>query len=815
MILECSKRILALGLCAVLLPCASLAQQSTPEPTADGEIEEIIVTARRREENPQLVPVAVTALSAEDLQERMIFDIEDLGEFAPNVTMTSGTGDWRQIVIRGIGGGSANNRDSFGAGVYIDGVFIPGNSAAYMSTLAVERTEVLRGPQGTMFGKNTTGGAVNIITERPGPDFDASIVLRAGDFGQRDIRASVNLPIIDEKLFFRGALALEHDDGYYTELTTGKGYDDNERRELYLSTRWLANEHWTVDVTGQYSDRPRNGRGGNCNFISRTFFNGTLHESGGGGDFESACDASRDAGPYNFYSDIDGFLDVTSTRLFAIATWDSDGPTGRLDSSSVKLSAAFHEATQQFLAERDWTIERLLSIGRFVSPSGEEIERGSEVSSFEAIYQATALSGRFDLILGYNYFSDETFPESEDCGALYGTVAGTGQSVVCSSPTGLYVDILPLNITGRSAVPRGQEGFADNSSNAVFFHGTFDLTENLFVDFGGRWTSERRGFDSLTWTPLNAPQGRENLIHELNDNTVSVFEQDVGEWEFFTSAAGLSWRLANSRFANLDEGIAYISYSSGFNSGGFNFGIPQELLGAFYAYGPEDVQAYEIGFKSTWGGGRVRFNIAAFLTDYADKQVRIFVENAEELFGDPDVGFTDNVAEVEITGVEIETSLRTNSGFVFQAAASYLSNKFTEYNSFDPDQGLPLDLSDAFIQDLTPDYTLSATVLYTFNLPDGATLTPRAGVYWQDDHDYAQQFTDSPASDCTQEAYSKFNARLTWANAGRNMQLALFGTNITDELILRTCSQSAVRGRSLQYSAPARWGIEATVLFGQ
>jgi hypothetical protein len=104
----------------------------------------------------------------------------------------------------------------------------------------------------------------------------------------------------------------------------------------------------------------------------------------------------------------------------------------------------------------------------------------------------------------------------------------------------------------------------------------------------------------------------------------------------------------------------------------------------------------------------------------------------------------------------------------------------------------------------------------TFNLNGGSTLTPRIGVYWQDDYDYSGGLTkDSPPSDCSQEAYSKFNARLTWRNRAGDRRLALFGTNIGDELILHSCIMSSITGRRIQYKAPARWGVEATFLFGQ
>ena len=714
----------------LLLSTPLFAQELAPAAASRGLIEEIVVTSRRRNENLQELPLSIAAFSAEDLQTRMIYDIEDVGEFVPNVTMTTAAGEVAKIVIRGIGGGSADPRVPSAAGLYIDGVYVPSSLGAYMSTLDVERTEVFRGPQGTLFGKNTTGGAVNVITKRPGPDFEGSIVLRIGEFEQRDARISVNLPVIDDKLFARAALALEHNDGYYQEVTTGKGYQDRELRALYSSWRWLVNDHWTVDFTGQYAEQPKSSWGGKCNYAGRTRNNGDRHESGGGGDYEAACNASKAAGNYRFISDLDGFTDITQAGLIGAATWDSNGPTGRLDNASVKFSAAVRERTFRGLRDLDLSSERLHSIGAFITPSGAVFGRHTETSSMELLFQGIAVDGRLDFTLGYHYLKDAESPEGQNCVELYDTVVGTGQSVTCSNAGGTYNEAVPFNITGRGPRPTGGQVFSENAANALFFHGTFDLSERFFVDFGGRWTSERRKFRAIEWWPSNVLLGRENIVNELNDATVNTFEQGDDRWEAFTPMASISSRLPTENLDALDEGIVYFSYSEGFNSGGFNYGLPVEILGDFYRYGPEDVKAYELGFKSTWGGGKLRFNLAAFLTDYTDKQVEIVAELGEELFpDDPFIGFTDNIAEVEIYGLEIETQLRTDGGFLFEAAASSLTNEYSEYRSFNSDLGVLVDLRSLNIEDLTADYTLNAAAQYTFTLSDGSTLTPRLGVY--------------------------------------------------------------------------------------
>ena len=181
-------------------PTAVQAQSAS----AAAMLEEVIVTARRREESLQDLPLSVQAITADAMQAQGIYNLEQITEFVPNVVLTE---DQRKndtrFYVRGIGGGFSNPAQVFGVGAYIDGHYLSGSLGAFMSTVDVERVEVLRGPQGTLFGKNTTGGAVSLISAKPGPDFDSYVTLRAADFGETGVRAMVNTAITEN--VFSGA----------------------------------------------------------------------------------------------------------------------------------------------------------------------------------------------------------------------------------------------------------------------------------------------------------------------------------------------------------------------------------------------------------------------------------------------------------------------------------------------------------------------------------------------------------------------------------------------------------------------------------
>jgi outer membrane receptor protein involved in Fe transport len=239
----------------------AVGQQSA---SAAAMLEEVVVTARRREENLQELPLSIQAITADAMQAQGIYNIQQVTEFVPNVVLAEDVrkNDTR-FFVRGVGGGFSNPAQVFGVGMYVDGHYMSGSLGAFMSTVDVERVEVLRGPQGTLFGKNTTGGAISLIAAKPGPDFDSYVTLRAAEFDQTDIRAMVNTPITDN-LFFRGNIASEQNDGYYYNRFNGEYTGGTDQQSVGLALRWLVSDSWTLDarLNAAY-DRDEN-QGGQC-----------------------------------------------------------------------------------------------------------------------------------------------------------------------------------------------------------------------------------------------------------------------------------------------------------------------------------------------------------------------------------------------------------------------------------------------------------------------------------------------------------------------------------------------------------------------
>jgi outer membrane receptor protein involved in Fe transport len=239
----------------------AVAQQSA---AAAAMLEEVVVTARRREESLEQIPMAVQAITADAMQAQGIYNIMQITDFAPNVVLQE---DQRmndtRFYVRGIGGGFSNPAQIFGVGMYVDGHYMSGSLGAFMSTVDIDRVEVLRGPQGTLFGKNTTGGALSLITAKPGPDFESYVTLRAASFGETGIRAMINTPVTDN-LYFRGNYATETTDGFYFNKRTGEDMGGTDQESIGLALRWEPSDSWTIDAKLLASYDRDDNQGGQC-----------------------------------------------------------------------------------------------------------------------------------------------------------------------------------------------------------------------------------------------------------------------------------------------------------------------------------------------------------------------------------------------------------------------------------------------------------------------------------------------------------------------------------------------------------------------
>ena len=810
---------------------------------AAGMLEEIVVTARRREESLQDLPLSIAAITADAMQAQGIYNIQQVGEFVPNLTFAeSDRANNTRIFIRGIGGGHPDPTFPYGTGLYIDGHYIPNSTGAYFSTLDIERVEVLRGPQGTLFGKNTTGGAVNIITTKPQPEFGASALVRAGDFGQLDARGMLNLPLSDTASL-RVSAASTESDGTYWNRFLNEPVDFKDQTAMTAALRLTPGDHWTLDATVMNSTQ----RDGN---LGRACFPGSGNWSRGrdthfyvGGDpigtgppvatpglieATAECALSNTMGPRVNASGTHTFSNVDQDGVFFGARWDSGGEVGVLDNLAIKQIASTREIRYHYYQERDYTPFDMRGIGTF----GDDAF-WSETTSYEFLAEL-GVNERLDIVTGVNYFDEVSSSGGRGCYDTFKSnfdPANPDVDIPCEPYNGLVFDQLPDReaITGI-ALGGGtkmatQNASVYNTSIGIFGHLNYALTDSWTLELGVRHTTEDRDFHNIEFALSNTsnnggPYGTNNFDAIMNDRSVNQLGfYNEGSATFSETTPMISFSRAFEGGDTLDSGMLYFQYAEGFLTGGFNSEINTKsdplLLSQFLTFQPEHVSNYEAGFKGSFADNRVQIASAVFFMDYTDKQDSITIDNSDGRFsGDPAFGVVTNVSEVEIYGIEFELRSNPWDGGFISADLGYLFNEYSVYNSLDSDTLQLIDLSEAVIEDYSPEWTLNWRVEHQFNLANGATVTPMFGAYWQSDYDWdADLITDAPSA-CFQPAYSKLRARLTYEPAAANYEVSVFGNNIGDETIFEGCSGNS--GGLMQYrlAAPAAWGVEFNYRWG-
>jgi iron complex outermembrane recepter protein len=544
-------------------PPAQEEEQARPPDEAEQVTEVIYVTARRREEPLQTTPIAVTAITPDDLEERNITDLQEITTAAPNLKLDSVTYSsmTARTYIRGIGQDDSVVTADPGVGIYIDGVYLGRAQSALQAINDVERIEVLRGPQGTLFGRNTIGGAINIITATPeGGAFSGNVMLRAGDYDLLESRLSLDFPLTD-KLFARLSTATVDSDGYMTNAFDGGDRNDRNLTGGRLALRWLVGDSFTGDLAVDYTEQDRKAQIGECRYTGRGALVGIANIFG----FRQACEATaNDGDPFLGAAD---FLDTDES--------EATGFTLKLNWVGSRLSllstSAYREADSLLALDLD-----LSAVSYFTQVAGVD---------YEQVSQEVQLNGggdRYQYTAGVYYFREE----------VLGTAVTTTLAQFPATPFIPAVNALNSDVVAEP----------DNESIAAYGQADFELGERFAITAGVRYTEESKDISYLS-----------RLF--LTDTIAADFDQGQ-DFEEVTGLLSASYELS-------DRVFGYASASRGFKSGGFN-GRPLPGQGSLEPFEPEFVDAYELGLKSTLAGGQLTLNGALYYNDYQDLQLTIF-----------------------------------------------------------------------------------------------------------------------------------------------------------------------------------------------
>jgi len=688
--------------------------------------DEIIVTARRREENLLDVPIAVSAFSGEALELRGALDLTDIGNITPNTTLETsrGSNSTLSAFIRGIGQQDPVSGFEPGVGIYLDDVYLNRPQAAVLDIYDVERIEVLRGPQGTLYGRNTIGGAVKYVTKRLPQEFALSARATVGTYDQADGVLTVSAPI-GEIVRVGGSVARLSRGGFGDNLTTGL---ENYNKDVWAARGTLELGGYgapvSVRISGDYSRDKSDPRGGHRiipGLLSGAPVLDNVFDTRGG-----LVDPKQDIEAYGLAMNISVDLSDTLT-LRSISAWRKDDTLTPIDFDALPA------------ADVD------VPGGYFNEQVSQEVQLLVDAGPFSGMVGAYYLDATADTLFDVRLFT-----------TLSGLTAFTNAAV-------------------------------DTETYAIFGDFTYDLSEQLSLSVGGRYTWDKRTANILRQNYLG---GGSPFFGGAGVAFGAASTNFSGQRDFkkFTPRISLSFKPTP------DDNI-YASFSQGFKGGGFDprgvganapdlngNGIRGENdeVAAFLSFRPESVDSYEVGYKGNAFDGGLTFALAGFYADYKDVQIPGSV--ACIVSGLPSFcGVTSNAGKATFKGVELEFNARLGESVAndgdrlnLLGAVGYIDAQFDQYIS--NIASVPTDVAAFRDVQNTPSWTASATLAYMTpvgagRLNLGTTVSYRSST---------TQF-EIPNPYIDQSGYALVDASLVYTAPDDRWSIGLYGKNLLDK----------------------------------
>jgi iron complex outermembrane receptor protein len=775
----------ALLVSASVLACIESARAAEPAAAAAqssiAEIDEVVVTARRREESLQDTPVAVSVFTGDALERMQVLSTTDLDKITPNLQFHSygtltGNNSAAQVFIRGIGQTDATAAVDPGVGVYVDEVYMGRSVGAAMEFLDIANVQVLRGPQGTLFGRNTIGGAVLMTTNAPGTGAGSTVRVGVGEDNLIDAFGAFEIPL-DGNWSARLSGGMRKRDGYVTRVYDDKDLGDENMYTGQLALRWQPSDSLDITLRGDYTNRDENG----SPFVFRTMneaalFVGVASINAGcpniidglppptlvGPLADPRCGNDAQAlGPFTNGGTARAESSLRNAGGSLSATWDVNGAL------TLKSITAYRDLTWDGFRDADNTPLQIL-----------HTEYESESQQFSQELQAQIRTERFDGVVGLYYFDEDSFD----------------RVVVRLSNPGTSYDTQRVSL-GTEAV-------------AAFTEWTWKVSDALSATAGVRYTSEEKSLQGTLFNvaPVTAPEpAAPTSLCPFNGApptqtgclflTTNTFAEDFSST---TTSASVQYRW-NERM------MTYASWSEGFKSGGFNQRYNAAPPGnAPIGFGSETAETIEIGVKLNPMAG-LRINGALFTTSYDDIQMTYRLGVVPLLF---------NAGKASIDGGELEVTYAAQSGLRLDASVGYLDSGFDSitppppFGSVIPTATATLDSRLPF----TPEWQVHAGLSYDF--PVGSwLLIPRV------DYSYtASQFFDAGNSvEIAQTSgVSLWNASLALQSEDSRWRFSLNAVNLGDEEypVAGTSSVTTSSGYAeILYARPRSLSVTATYNF--
>lgn len=761
--------------CTAVLVCVSpsrgaesadavaIAVDTAATDAADGHagLDEVVVTARRRAENAQEVPIPITALSGAALDQSGLYRLEDLNQRFPSLNAQFANPRQTSIAVRGLGNNPANDGLESSVGVYLDDVYLGRPGMANQDLIDLDQVSLLRGPQGTLFGKNTTAGVLNLTTSAPSFTPGGVIEASAGNYGYYQVRGTVTGPIEDDTLAGRLSYSKTYRDGYIDDVTDGRRLNGVDREGLRAQLLFKPNDALTVRVIGDYEEE-------NSPCCISVLYNlgpnnGALLKA-----HLAAADATEIFDPNFLSTSINDpqYMRVRQGGGSVQVNWRLDG--------GYTLTSITAYRSWQFLPTNDADDTSVSAIDN----AGQEVDDEQWSQEFRL---ASPSGGPLDWVTGlyyfYQYQSNLAFTQyGPDAHALYGLPA-------------FYND-------AYSQV----RAYPETNSYAAFGQATWHFTDQWSLTAGLRDTQE----DKTSLVERNPPVGLPGISLALpaySSGDLRISNNNV------SALASLGYQFDRNF-------LGYLSASRGAKAGGINESVPAAGLSASSLYvAPETANDYELGVKSTWLDQTLLFNVNLFWTDVKNYQATQLEQTTPGVF----VQTLANIGGVRTRGVETEFTAKPVDWFAFDFNASYNDAVYTSYDN------APCSIEATLAKEVTcnltgeqvvgaPRWVVNPDLTLSHDLGGGVSGYALVGYSWR-----SSFFGTSDNSDYgIVKAYGLLNVRVgiqgDWGS--KKWDLSVWSNNVTDKRYLVGGLTGPTFGAySLFPGDPRFWGATARVEF--
>ncbi|ARN75502.1 TonB-dependent receptor [Oceanicoccus sagamiensis] len=744
-------------LSSLLLPVAGISAMAQAQDAR--VLEEVQVTARQRTESLQDVPVAVTVMDESALQKTFAQNLGEMGDYAPNVTIGTVPGfNAASIAIRGVSTGDIPSTFDPAVTVAVDGFYLGHYQASLLDMFDIEQVEILRGPQGTLFGKNTIGGVINVTTKKPSGEFGVQAKARLGNEGRQDIMLAADLPIVENTLAARVSMQQFDFDGFYENTFDGSDAGGQDLFAARAKLLWTPSEEFEALLSLEYieddSDTPM--------VVNTTteekFFYGAYPGRGAGGPANRPLGDPFKTGLVTPDQHTDGFAESKNTDghqedvdgVYLTLNWDVMGGTLTSITGYRGVDSDYYN---DYVGEPFAIYATIRSVYR--DTYSQEIRFAGSTDNLDYV------------VGGYYQQNDMDYENYTSLGPDHPFAGG---------PT------IPVG-----GVLTDADGSQEATAFAIFGEGSYSISEVTSITAGIRYSDEEKDFQL---SPLFFP------------TEARVDESD--SWDDITYRLGIDHQIN-------DTTMLYASFATGFKSGGFNEQAGT-LESAATAFEPEEAESFEVGMKADLLDNTLRLNVAAYAVEYTDLQV-------DSVVPVPGVGqesIITNAGEVTSYGLEADVMWLATDQLTIDGT---LGLQDSEYDKFQCDRDgdastNPMPTPDVDCSDFdvkrTPETTASLGATYNI---------PLSGLGGSLDLNTNATYTDSFYNDIINSESSKheevtlLNASVSYIADDEKLRVSVFGRNLTDEEYQTSGLSVANLWNFSTYGNPATYGLEVEVKF--